>query len=63
MQNTVTDSSIEYIVQQLREGKGVAISTDPDTGRTTGIVGIESGSDFARWVADLAERRASSRNV
>jgi hypothetical protein len=63
VQNTVTDSNAEYIVQQLREGNGVEITSDPDTGRTTGIVGVESGSEFSRWVADRAERRASTRNV
>lgn len=60
MQN-ISDSNVEYIVQQLREGKGVQI--DSDAGKVTGLVGVESGSDFARWVAERAERRASSRNI
>lgn len=61
MQNTLTDSNVEYIVRQLREGKGVQI--DSHDGKVTGLVGIESGTEFARWVAERAERRASTRNI
>lgn len=63
MTNIVNDRHADYIVQQLRAGKGVQVETDPDNGRITGMTGIESGSDFARWTAERAERRASTRNV
>jgi hypothetical protein len=57
-------SDIEYIVAQLTAGKAVQTDLDPGrkgatTGydrRIVGITGIESGSEYARWVADRAER-------
>ncbi|MFG3509635.1 hypothetical protein ACGF5F_29505 [Streptomyces sp. NPDC047821] len=62
-QPSTLDEYTAYVVEQLKAGRGVEISHDPCDGTFTGIVGIESGSDFARWVTERAERRASTCRV
>jgi hypothetical protein len=62
-QQSTLDEHTAYVVAQLKAGRGVEISYDPHDGTFTGIVGIESGSEFARWVTDRAERRASTCRV
>ena len=62
MANTVLDHEVEYIVAQLTAGKAVQLETDERDGYVTGITGIESGTEYARWVATRAERRASTHN-
>ena len=61
-QPSTLEQYTEYVVAQLKAGKGVEISYDPSDGRFTGIVGVESGTPFARQTAERAERRASTLN-
>lgn len=61
-QQSTLDEHTAYVVAQLKAGRGVEISYDPSRGSFTGIVGIDPGTEFARWVADRAERRASTLN-
>ncbi|GAA4890837.1 hypothetical protein ACFPM3_20140 [Streptomyces coeruleoprunus] len=62
-QQSTLDQYTAYVVEQLKAGRGVEISFDPHDGTFTGIVGIESGTEFALWVAGRAERRASTLNT
>lgn len=62
MNQRILDHEVEYVVAQLKAGKAVCIDTDERDDRITGIVGVESHTPFSLWVADRAERRASTHN-
>ena len=61
-QPSTLEQHIRYVVAILKAGGGVEITYDPRDGSFTGIVGIASGSAFARQAAERAERRASTLN-
>lgn len=62
-QPSTLEGWVQYAAQAFASGQGLEISLNPADGTITGLVAIEPGSDFAHWVAERAERRASTLNV